>query len=169
MPVSDKATKQPGPFDVRTVQALAALMTEHDLSEIDLRDGSQRLHLRRGGAAALPAAPAPTPMSAPAAPAPAAHGGPPASAPAPAAAGRKLLEIKSETVGTFYTRPKPGAPTFVQVGSRVKPDTVVCIIDVMKTMNAIPAGCSGSIAEILIEDGAYVEFGQVLFRVDPAG
>ena len=164
----DDATKHPGPFDVQTVAALVALMSDHDLSEIELRDGVQRLRLRRGGAPVM--AVAPPPAIATAAPPPAAaptNNAPPAAE--AAAPGRKLLEIKSETVGTFYARPKPDAPPYVQVGSRVEPNTVVCQIEVMKTFNEIQAGVSGVIVEVCAQNQQYVEFNQVLFRVDPVG
>jgi acetyl-CoA carboxylase biotin carboxyl carrier protein len=167
-PVADDPSTTPGPFDVRTVQQLVALMTQHDLSEIDLQEGDQRLRLRRGfnktAPLALPASiPAPVPAPAPAAPAPAA----PAVAAPPA--GAKLLEIKSPTVGTFYARPKPEDPAFVSVGSKVSATTVVCLIEAMKIFNEINADCAGVIREILVENQQAVEYGQVLFRVDPAG
>jgi acetyl-CoA carboxylase biotin carboxyl carrier protein len=161
-PVADDAAKQPSPFDVRTVEALVALMAAHNLNEIDLRDGPQRLRLRRGARQVMVTGTAPPPVSAASAPVVATNAAPPAPA-------KKLLEIKSETVGTFYARPRPEATPYVQVGSRVEPDTVVCQIEAMKTFNEIPAGCRGVIAEILVQNEQYVEFGQVLFRVDPVG
>ena len=102
---------------------------------------------------------------------------PSAAAPPPAAApaakeksGPGLIEIKSETPGTFYAKPNPEAPQpFVSVGSRVKPETVVGLIEAMKLFNEIPAGCAGVVAEILVENGQPVEYGQVLIRVNPAG
>ncbi|MBI2805712.1 MAG: acetyl-CoA carboxylase, biotin carboxyl carrier protein [Planctomycetes bacterium] len=141
-------------------------MTEHDLSEVYLRDGSQHVRLRRGATvaaapvavAAVPAvAPPPTPASAP-----------PAGNPAPAAAKKNLVEIKSETVGTFYSQPKPGEPAFVKIGDRVTPTKVVGLVEVMKTYNEIQANCTGVIVEALVENGKYVEFGQVLYRVEPS-
>jgi acetyl-CoA carboxylase biotin carboxyl carrier protein len=65
-------------------------------------------------------------------------------------------------VGTFYRAPEPGAHPFVEVGQRVEADTVVCIIEVMKLMNSIPAGCAGVVTHILVEDAQPVEYGQVL-------
>lgn len=168
--VADDAAQPSSPFDVKTVEALVALMAEHNLSEIDLRDGHQRLRLRRGGRAVivpeaplatLPVAPAPQPTPTPAADN-AGKGGSDKSS-------RKLIEIKSETVGTFYAAPNPESQPFVHVGSRVTPETVVCIIDVMKNMYEIQAGCSGVIAEILAQNQQPVEYNQVLFRVDPMG
>src|SRR5262249_57874085 len=107
------------------------------------------------------------PAAAPApAPAP-----PPPQVPAaePAKPARPLHEIKSPTPGTFYTSPSPDAPPFVKVGDRVTPSTVVCIIEAMKIFNEISAECSGVVTEVLAENQQPVEYGQVLFRVDPAG
>jgi acetyl-CoA carboxylase biotin carboxyl carrier protein len=154
-----------GPFDVATVKNLVELMGTHDLAEIDLRDGIQRLRIRRGGAQPVvthvPTVAAPV-AAAPAAPKPAAD-----AAPAPAAKpGKKLLEIKSESVGTFYARPSPDAPPFVTVGSKVTPTTVVCTLEAMKLFSEVQAGLSGTIVEVCVENQSPVEFGQVLFRVE---
>jgi acetyl-CoA carboxylase biotin carboxyl carrier protein len=70
-------------------------------------------------------------------------------------------------LGTFYGAEAPGAAPFVEVGARVEPDTIVCIIEVMKMMNSVAAGVSGTVVEIAAENGALVEFGQPLFRVEP--
>ena len=71
-------------------------------------------------------------------------------------------------VGTFYAKPKPDKPDYVSVGSAVKPDTVVCQIEAMKIFNEVAAGVSGTVAEVCVRNGEFVEFGTVLFRVDPA-
>lgn len=158
-----------GPFDVRIVQSLVELMTEHDLSEIDLREGMQRLRLRRGHSpmpvmtSMAPAMTAPT-----AAPAAAPRSAEPAAPVTPAAPARNLIEIKSELVGTFYAKPNPESATYVSKGTKVTPATVVCQIEAMKLFNEITAGVSGTIAEVCVENGKYVEFNQVLFRVEPA-
>ena len=68
-------------------------------------------------------------------------------------------------LGTFYRAEAPGKPPFVEVGSRVEPDTIVCIIEVMKMMNSVPAGVAGTVAEILPDNAELVEYGQPLFRV----
>jgi acetyl-CoA carboxylase biotin carboxyl carrier protein len=156
---------------VKTVRYLVALMDRHDLSEIDLREGDQRIRLRRGplGPTVLPpAGPPVVAQHAPSMPAPAAA---PAASPAaaPAAPGKEYQTIKSPTPGTFYTAPSPDADPFVRVGSRVAPDTVVCVIEAMKIFNEITADCSGVIAEILAQNQQAVEYGQVLFKVDPTG
>ncbi|NBC11507.1 MAG: acetyl-CoA carboxylase biotin carboxyl carrier protein, partial [Planctomycetes bacterium] len=75
--------------------------------------------------------------------------------------------IDSPMVGTFYASPSPDADAFVAVGSKVKPDTVVCIVEAMKVFNEIKAEAAGEIVEILVENGAAVEYGQPLFRIKP--
>jgi acetyl-CoA carboxylase biotin carboxyl carrier protein len=150
----------PHPFDVRTIRYLVRLMSEHDLSEIDLSEGEHRIRLRRGRPAAHAAAP---PAAAGPVPAPAA---PPAKPEPPA---RKLLEIKSQAVGTFYAQKEPGSPPYVSVGSRLTPATVVGQIEAMKVFNEIQAECSGVVAEVCVKNKDFVEYNTVLFRVDPAG
>jgi acetyl-CoA carboxylase biotin carboxyl carrier protein len=146
-------------------------MGQYNLSEIDLQEGEHRIRLRRGARAFPEAVPV-------AAPAPASGGVPApahpqeASKPAPAvqaAPAKKLLEIKAPTVGTFYAQKEPGSPAFVSVGSRIAPTTVVCLIEAMKVYNDVTADCNGVIAEILVHDKEFVEYGTVLFRVDPTG
>jgi acetyl-CoA carboxylase biotin carboxyl carrier protein len=155
-------------FDVRRVRRLVELMQEFELAEIDLRQAEQRIRLRKdqdpvvvqGGYAPAPvAAPAPAaaPQAAPAAPA--------AAAPAPAAAETGHF-IVSPMVGTFYLSSSPDSPPFVKIGDQVGPDTVVCIVEAMKVFNELPAECSGKIAAVLVENGAAVEYGQKLFRVE---
>lgn len=79
------------------------------------------------------------------------------------------VDIKSPMVGTFYAQPEPGSDPYVRVGSRIKPGQPVCIIEAMKIMNPIDAEISGVVEEICVQDAQPVEFGQVLFRVDPNG
>ena len=81
----------------------------------------------------------------------------------------KLLEVKSPMVGTFYASPEPGAPPYVSVGSRVAKGQVLCIIEAMKIMNEIESEFAGVVREVLASDAHPVEYGQVLFRVDPNG
>ena len=78
-----------------------------------------------------------------------------------------VLTIEAPMLGTFYRAESPGARPFVEVGSRVEPDTIVCIIEVMKMMNSVPAGVSGEIVEICPQNAELVEFGAPLFRVQP--
>jgi acetyl-CoA carboxylase biotin carboxyl carrier protein len=75
--------------------------------------------------------------------------------------------IVAPMLGTFYRAPAPGATPFVDVGTRVEPKTVVCLIEVMKMMNAVPAGVSGTIVEVCAENAAVVEYGAPLFKVEP--
>ncbi len=110
---------------------------------------------------AMPSAPAPV-----AAPAAAASATPAAPAAAPPST---LKDVKSPMVGTFYKSPEPGADAYVKVGSRVTQGQTVCIIEAMKIMNEIEAEVGGVVREILVEDTQPVEFGTVLFRVDPNG
>ncbi len=159
----ESSPSNPRPFDVRTVKYLVALMSRHDLSEIDLREGDQRIRLQRGPRGTIVSAGAPSLIAAaPAAPVAAA----PAEAPKPAS---NLVEIKSEGIGTFYSKPSPDAEPYVRTGSRVTADTVVGLVMAMKLFSEIQAGCGGVIREILVENEQPVEFGQVLFRVDPTG
>jgi acetyl-CoA carboxylase biotin carboxyl carrier protein len=102
--------------------------------------------------------------------------GAPAAAPAVAAApvveapkASKLLDIKSPMVGTFYSRPEPTAAPYAAVGGRVNQGATVCIIEAMKIMNEIESEFSGVITEVLVSDSQPVEYGQVLFRIDPNG
>ena len=153
-------------FDVRRVRRLVELMQEFELAEIDLRQAEQRIRLRKdqepvivpGGYA--PAA-APQPAAAPAAPQVAAA---PASPAAPAVDSSHY--IVSPMVGTFYVSSSPDSPAFVKVGDQVGPETVVCIVEAMKVFNELPAECSGKITAILVENGAAVEYGQKLFRLE---
>lgn len=148
-------------FDLGRIRQLVKLMKDNDLSEIDLEWEKSRIRLRRG-TAVVAAAPAYAPALAPAPAAPAAAGE--SAPPKPAS---NLLEIKSPMVGTFYSASSPDAEAFVKVGSRVSPDSPVCIIEAMKVFNEIQSGVSGVIREIAVENGAPVEYGQVIFRVAP--
>src|SRR5207247_10732267 len=89
---------------------------------------------------------------------------PPPPAPKPA-----LLEVKSPMVGTFYKSPEPGAKAYVAVGDRVAKGQIVCIIEAMKIMNEIESEYAGIVREILVQDAEPVEYGQVLYRIDPNG
>lgn len=162
--MADAKQPTPGPFDVGTVRELVELMDKFDLSEVDLNDGDQRIRLRRGKLVA--AAPAASPMVHTPAAQPQVTA-PNTTIPTQAAPGKKLLEIKSELVGTFYAKSDPTKDDYVKVGSRVSPDTVVCKVEAMKIFNEITAKVSGTIAEICVRNADFVEFEQVLFRVDP--
>jgi acetyl-CoA carboxylase biotin carboxyl carrier protein len=160
------ATPSQDIFDVRKIRRLVELMKEHDLSEIDLQQGEVRIQLRRTCNAAPAVVSMAQPVGIPMAPA----AGPPAQeSAAPAAsetAAKGIALIKSPMVGTFYTAPDPDSPPFVKVGDHIGPDTTVCIVEAMKVFNQIPAEASGRIIAVLVENGAPVEFGQPLFKVD---
>ena len=158
--MADEASSSANPFDVSTIEQLVALMSQHDLSEIDLRQGNVRICLRRGSRVKTVTAPvSPTPPPVP----------PPTAAAVPETAVKPLLPIKAPTPGTFYNREKPEAAPYVSVGTRVTPTTVVGLIEAMKLFNEIQADCNGVIAEILVDNAQPVEYGTVLFKIDPAG
>jgi acetyl-CoA carboxylase biotin carboxyl carrier protein len=160
--MSEPSAANSAPFDLERLQQLIELMEKHGLSEVSLRRGQEQWRLRRGVTAPVMTA---VPMAAPLAPAAPA----PAATPAPAAAPRDdgLLVIKAPTVGTFYSSQTPEDPPFVSVGSKVSPQTTVCLIEAMKVFNPIPAEVAGTIAEVLVKNGDAVEFGQALFKVRP--
>jgi acetyl-CoA carboxylase biotin carboxyl carrier protein len=149
-------------FDVKKVRKFIELMNEHDLAEIDLKQGDQRIRLRRPEAVTMSAMPA---MPSSAAPSVGQGGG--SKAAEPAADESKFIVIKSPMVGTFYAAANPESPPFVKVGDRVGPETTVCIVEAMKVFNEIPAECAGRIAAVLTQSGDAVEFNQPLFRVEP--
>jgi acetyl-CoA carboxylase biotin carboxyl carrier protein len=136
------------PLSDEDVREILRLIDESDVEELRIETGSLSLHVLRGGA--RPSEPASAPAS---------------RAPAPSADG--VLTIPAPMLGTFYRAEAPGAAPFVAVGSRVEPDTVVCIIEVMKMMNAVPAGVSGTIVEICADNATLVEYDAPLFRVEP--
>ena len=167
--MADDASSPSESFNLDKLKELIQLMETHGLTEVELCGANEQWKLKRGGheqvVYAAPAVAAP-PAAAVAAPQVAAAA-PAAAAPAAAPVASNLLEIKSPTVGTYYMAPTPEDPAFVEVGSRVQPDTVVCTVEAMKVFNQITADCSGTIAEVLVKNGDPVEHGQPLFRVQP--
>lgn len=162
----EKSSPPSNVFEVDRVRQLVELMNECDMAEVDLRQGDQRIHLRKKQdvVAAMHAAPLAAPAAA--APAPSAAA-PPVGAPAAeAAAPANAAFVTSPMVGTFYSSPNPDSPPFVKVGDQVGPETVVCIVEAMKVFNEIPADCSGKITKMLVENGDPVEFGQKLFQLE---
>jgi acetyl-CoA carboxylase biotin carboxyl carrier protein len=151
-------------FDVRKIRRLVELMKEHDLGEIDLRQGETRIRLRRESVAAAGGGTQPVAVAV-SSPAAAPKGSPVAEAPA-AADAQYIVVINSPMVGTFYAAPDPDSPAYVKVGDHVGPETTVCIVEAMKVFNQIPAEVSGKIVAVLAENGQSVEFGQPLFKVD---
>ena len=160
-------------IDFRDVRRLAQLLHERpEIGSIELKGffgtGVVISRTQQGGAMMtapmMTHAPISAPMSATAAPA-AATGG----AEAAPAAGAGLKEVRSPMVGTYYAQPEPGAEPYVRVGSRVTSGQTVCIIEAMKIMNEIEAEVAGVVREIMVDDASPVEYGQVLYRVDPNG
>jgi acetyl-CoA carboxylase biotin carboxyl carrier protein len=156
-------------FDLDKFRKLLQLMEKFDVSEVNLQNEEESWKIRRGPRYAAPTftqgfAPAPMMQAAPVA-APAAASAPAAAAAAPAAP--VGITINAPAVGTFYSAASPEDPPFVSVGSVVKPDTVICIIEAMKVFNQIQAEKSGRILEILVENGDAVGFNQPIFRIEP--
>jgi acetyl-CoA carboxylase biotin carboxyl carrier protein len=135
------------PLNEDDIREILRLIDESDIEELRIETGSLSLHVLRGD---------PAPSEAPAA------------RPAPATAADGLVTIGAPMLGTFYRAEAPGAEPFVEVGARVEPETVVCIIEVMKMMNAIRAGVAGTVLEVCVENAETVEFDTPLFRVEPA-
>jgi acetyl-CoA carboxylase biotin carboxyl carrier protein len=153
-------------LDLIKIKQVVDLMKKSDLSEFEIQDQDFKLRIKRDlpgrapiAAPAAPVAAAPAPAAA--APAPAA----PAAAAATATADPSIKLVTSPMVGTFYATPSPENPPFVTVGSPIKADSVVCIIEAMKVMNEIPSEIAGTVVECLVANGTSVEFGQPLFRV----
>ena len=166
--------KQPGirSVDLKDVRKLAELLHEFpEIGSIEVKGWFETgvVITRTGNQAqmSVPGAMHHLPVS-PGGPAAAAPGGGPAAASAPAPSAT-LKDIKSPMVGTFYKSPEPGAEPYVKVGTRVTPGQTVCIIEAMKIMNEIEAEVTGVVREVLAEDSQPVEFGTVLYRVDPNG
>lgn len=170
--MGENAPESNEPLDVEKVHHLVRLMKRYDLTDLDISNGPFRIHLqRRGPEPAIPAVGAPfayppTFNAPPATQAPATTK--PEQPPVEAPAGPKTIVVESPMVGTYYASSSPDAPPFVTIGTVVQPATTLCIIEAMKVFTDIPAGVSGTIAEILVKNGQPVEFGQPLFRVVPA-
>ena len=153
-------------MELQEIRRIVELMNEHGLTLFDLTKKDFHLKLKKGGdmddlrnlLAHLPAAAPAATHHAPAAAAPT----PAAGDPPPAADG---AEITSPMVGTFYRKPAPDAPDFVEVGTTVSVGQTVCIIEAMKVMNEIKAEKAGTITAIVAEDGAPVQYGDVLYRI----
>ena len=154
--------------DVAFIKSLAALLREHDLSEVEVNrdyaeDDSLTVRVSRTAAPAAPVQVA-VPAAAPAAAAPVAPPEPEATAPEDPAAHPGA--VTSPMVGTAYLSPEPGAAAFVKVGDTVSEGQTLLIVEAMKTMNHIHAKTSGTIKRVLVEDGAPIEFGAPLMIVE---
>jgi acetyl-CoA carboxylase biotin carboxyl carrier protein len=147
-------------IDLEKLRSLIALLAEEQIAEFEHEDEGSRIRIVRGHVVqhAVHAAPAPA-------------GAPHARA---AAATEAVLddpssvEVTSPFVGTFYRSPSPDAPSFVEIGSVVRHGQTLCIVEAMKLMNEIEAECSGTVVEVLAQNGKPVEFGQKLFRIKKA-
>ncbi len=160
-----------GSFDLEKFRKLLQLMEKYGVTEANLQNDRESWKVRRGPRSIKYGAPVPEFFSAPVTPGPSGTfgaGGATFSSGPPAASEKPVgVTINAPTVGTFYTAASPEDPPFVSVGSVVRPDTVVCIIEAMKVFNQIQAEKSGRVTEMLVENGAAVEYGQPLFRVEP--
>lgn len=156
-------------MELKDIKAIIDLMKKNSITEFELEEKDSKLRLKRGVNGGMPAAqsedavpmlqmpPAALPPLPPTLPVPVA-------APVP---NTGEIDIKSPMIGTFYRSPSPESAAYVEVGSEVNPETVVCIIEAMKVMNEIKAEIKGIITQTLVENGKPVEFGQPLFKVRP--
>jgi acetyl-CoA carboxylase biotin carboxyl carrier protein len=156
-------------FDLKKITKLIEIMKNNGLEEIEIKHGNDKIFLKRSQPQQAPVG-SPMTRTDP--------GVVPAGPESPGAANQfsgqqaipieeDLVEIKSPIVGTFYATPSPDSEPYVDIGSEVSPQTVVCIIEAMKVMNEIRAETAGTIVEIHVTNGQAVEYGQVLFKVRP--
>jgi acetyl-CoA carboxylase biotin carboxyl carrier protein len=164
-------------MDFADIERILELVRQHDLAEFELERDGLKLRVRKSdGPAGIPAVHinpvAPPPAVAPTLPAPsnAAAAAPPVPATSPVAIDDsvELAVVKSPIVGTFYRSPEPGAPSFVEIGDRVKKDQVLCIIEAMKLMNEITSEYDGEIVSAYVENGKPVQYGERLFAIKTA-
>ncbi len=170
-------------IDLRYVKKLIEMMDGSSVDSVEITsDKGMKIRIsktpQQRGPVQIPT-PVPMPALLPAAaPAPSARLTPadgsvavaePEAAPRAEAPKTKLLEVKSPMVGTYYAAPEPGAKPYVAVGSRIAKGQILCIIEAMKIMNEIESEFSGVVSEIAVQDAHPVEYGQVLFRIDPNG
>ena len=163
------------------IQELIKFVAKSGVSEVEIEDKDFKIIIRtpphKKGKQIIETQPV-VQVQAPVAAAPAPAAAPVAAAPAPAAAPEsietaaeddsKYVAIKSPMIGTFYRKPSPDKPSFVNVGDDVSANTVVCMIEAMKLFNDIEAETAGKIVKVLVDDGSPVEYDQPLFLVDPA-
>ena len=155
-------------MDFADIERILDLVRQHDLAEFELEREGLKLRVRKASAA-YPMPPA-MPMHAP----PPAHAVPqvqiaaPAASPAEEEESLELAVVKSPIVGTFYRSPEPGAPSFVEIGQRVRKDQVLCIIEAMKLMNEITSEYEGEIVSVYVENGKPVQYGERLFAIKTA-
>ncbi|PIF76714.1 acetyl-CoA carboxylase biotin carboxyl carrier protein [Variovorax sp. 54] len=152
-------------MDLRKLKTLIDLVSESNISELEITETEGKVRIVKGGGAA-PVQYVQTLAAAPAVAAPAVAGAAPAAAAPAVEAAPSGHAVKSPMVGTFYRSSSPGAAAFVEVGSKVNEGDTVCIIEAMKILNEIEADKSGTITQILGENGQAVEYGQPLFIIE---
>jgi len=151
--------------DLKDIKAIIDLMKKNSVTEFELEKQDFKIKLKRGGNGAPVAALEDPPLLTYAQAAGSILAQAPAAATAPVPSGE--LDIKSPMIGTFYRAPSPEAAPYIEVGTEVNPETVVCIIEAMKVMNEIKAEAKGVITQVMIENAKPVEFGQALFKLRP--
>lgn len=149
-------------MDLRKLKTLIDLVSESNVSELEITEAEGKVRIVKGGGVAMQAMAAPMMVAAPVA-APVAAVAPTAASPEPVATGHV---VKSPMVGTFYRAASPGAKAFVEIGSQVKEGETICIIEAMKILNEIEADKAGTVTQILGENGQAVEYGQPLFVIE---
>lgn len=155
-------------MDIKEIKQIVELMKKSDLTEFEIQEEGLKLRICRNGETGAIAPVLTSHLShigSPIASAPAATSTPATLAATPAADDPSIKIIKSPMVGTFYRAASPDSPPFAEKGSKVSPDDAVCIIEAMKVMNEITADISGTIVEVLANNGEGIEYGQALFKV----
>lgn len=157
-------------MDLKYIKQLLELVEKSAVNEIELEEKGNKIRITKSvpqNILTAPAYPMSMSMPAPTAPAVAPPSGQSPEMPIPVAEGSKYHEVKSPIVGTFYRSPSPDAAPYIEVGSKVKQGGVLCIVEAMKLMNEIESDVTGTIVKINVENGKPVEYGQVLFLVEP--
>lgn len=156
-------------MDLKDIKAIIDLMKKNSITEFELEEKDSKLRLKRGlGSGGMIQQPTEESMVMLPASAPVMAVAPAAAPVAAVPASTGEIEIKSPMIGTFYRSPSPESAAYVDNGSEVGSESVVCIIEAMKVMNEIKAEVKGVITQVLVENGKPVEFGQPLFKVRPA-
>lgn len=155
-------------MNLKEIKEMISLMQENNLTELELEREGLKIRLRRGGAAAGAGAPNIVIERTPQAEQNMVYAQPQQQSAAPQAPAKSSgLEVKAPMVGTFYRAPSPDSDPFVEIGTEVEIGQVICIVEAMKLMNEIKSEVKGKVKEILIDNGDPIEFGQVLFRIEP--
>lgn len=146
-------------MNIKKIEEVVRLMEKHGLTEISIEEEGVKIHLRKGAGGIIESSvhalsSAGTTQK--------------ASEASPKEEKKNFIEIKAPMVGTFYKSPTPDSKAFVDIGAKVREGDVLCIIEAMKLMNEIKCEVKGKIVDVLVENGSPVEFGQVLFHVEPA-